>query len=238
MPDGLDLSGGDGGPMRRREWVCARCRGQAIEGLRFCAGCADLDMSERKGAKLKKAWASVPERFRAADQWPWDKVRKAVLDGTATRPGNVLFVGKPGAGKTAFACALITRHLRAAEAPGAPWANVDDAAASRYVTDADLFRAACAHPLGQGDPPLYREMLAAPLLVLDELGYDLEDRRRPARDLLFARYDRGRRTIITTGHSQASVESHWGGGAGRRIWTQSWLVDLDTLKAPPLPVHR
>ena len=81
------------------------------------------------------------------------------------------------------------------------------------------------------EAPLYREAVRAKLLVLDELGADLTSARRIGRDVLFARYDANRPTIVTTGHDRAQVQAHWGGGAERRIWTQSLEINMDLFPA-------
>jgi len=147
----------------------------------------------------------------------------------------MLMLGPPGAGKTALACAVLGAWIRRGEVLGATWDEVGVAASARYATDAQLCAAAAAHPLGQGDAPLVRAALRASLLVLDELGSDLAGR-KAARDVLFARYDEGKPTVITTGQTREDVEKFWGGGAGRRIWTQSYVVDL--ARAPRMEVVR
>lgn len=221
---------GEGGPsprgLVRRAWVCAACRASCPEGAKFCDSCAESERSDRQRARLAPAWDSIPERFRDAHRWDWDSRRDATIGLLLAQNGSFLVRGRPGVGKTAIACAVLGKRLLRASAALATWAEVEDAASMRYVTDADLNRAAAAHPLGQGDAPLYREAVRAKLLVLDELGVDLASPRRIGRDVLFARYDANRPTIVTTGHDRAHVEAHWGGGAGRRIWTQSLDVDL------------
>ncbi|MCH9837457.1 hypothetical protein K0U83_17470 [bacterium] len=224
---------GQGAPsgLVRRAWICAECRRQCPEGARLCEVCAERERTERQRAHLADAWESVPERFRDAWRWDWDDKRGATIALMLSQGGSFLLRGKPGMGKTALACAVLGRHLTRATAPLATWPDVEDAASMRYVTDADLNRAVSAHPLGQGDAPLYREAVRAKLLVLDELGVDLASPRRVGRDVLFARYDANRPTIVTTGHERAQVEAHWGGGAGRRIWTQSLDVNMDAFPA-------
>lgn len=238
--DDLLAAIGEGAPsprgLVRRVWVCAECRRSCPEGAKFCEPCAERERGERQRAHLADAWESIPERFRDACQWDWDTKRGATIALVLSQGGSFLLRGKPGVGKTALACAVLGRHLTQATAPLATWADVEDAASMRYITDADLNRAVSAHPLGQGDAPLYREAVRAKLLVLDELGVDLASLRRAGRDVLFARYDARRPTIVTTGHERAQVEAHWGGGAGRRIWTQSLDVNMDAF--PPMEVVR
>lgn len=231
--DDLLAAIGEGAPrgLVRRSWVCAECRAACPEGAKLCELCAERERAGRQRAHLVGAWESIPERFREAHWWAWDTQRGAVLTLALTQGGSLLLRGRPGVGKTALACAILGRHLDRGSAPLATWADVEDAASMRYVTDADLNRAAAAHPLGHGDAPLYREAVRAKLLVLDELGVDLTSPRRVGRDVLFARYDAHRPTIVTTGHERAQVEMHWGGGAGRRIWTQSLDVNMDAFPA-------
>ena len=209
-----------------RVWKCAQCRAGAQEGAKLCAVCRDEECLARQRAHLRHAWASLPDRFRGAVDWTWDAQRRLVLSASVGRP--VTLLGPPGTGKTALACALLGAWIRRGEARGATWGDVQEAASARYATDAQLCAAAAAHPLGQGDAPLVRAALRASLLVLDELGSDLAGR-KTARDVLFARYDEGNPTVITTGQSRADVEKYWGGGAVRRIWTQAYEVDLAKL---------
>ena len=231
--DDLLAAIGDGATrgLVRRAWVCAECRSPCPDGGKFCDGCAVRERQARQLARLGSAWESVPERFRTAHRWTWDGARSGVLALAASQGGSFLLRGRPGAGKTALACAILGRYLTLAGSQSATWADVEDAASVRYVTDSELNRAAAAHPLGQGDAPLYREAVRAKLLVLDELGADLTSARRIGRDVLFARYDASRPTIVTTGHDRAQVQAHWGGGAERRIWTQSLEVNMDLFPA-------
>lgn len=229
---------GQGGNGGRRDWVCASCRGPAADGEKLCDACRRADRAVRNAAHLTAAWASLPDRFRDAHSWAWDPKRAEILRRASAAGTGILLTGAPGAGKTALACALFGMHLRDIVARDPGREVVEAAGAARFVTDAQLSRAVASHPLGRGDAPLYVEAVRASVLVLDELGYDLASLRRPARDVLFARYDAGKPTIITTGHRQIDVEAHWGGGAGRRMWTQSAVVDLDQVNAPPMRIAR
>lgn len=191
----------------------------------LCLACRDADRAQRRVDRLAPAWASIPARFREADRWSWPKARAAIVSGEKHGTTNVVLHGDAGAGKTSMACAILATILRAAERSD-DWATVEEAATCRYTTDALLTQAVATHPLGKGDAPAYLEAVRAHVLVLDELGYDLLDRRHVAKDLLFARYDAGRRTIITTGQKPAAFASEWGSGAARRIWDEGAGVAL------------
>lgn len=218
------LEGGTSGIVRR-SWVCASCRQPAAEERKFCESCAEVEFLERRRARLAAAWASLPARFRGVDSWRWPEPRRSSLREIYRDPGNCLLVGTPGVGKTAGACAVFAKVLRAAESKNATPEQVDDAARSRFVSVSALIRACAAHPLGGAEVPMFREAARAPLLVLDELGYDLGAPRHHDRDLVDARYNSGGRTIFTTGHTQSTVEAAWGGGTGRRVWTESTLYE-------------
>jgi len=186
----------------------------------------------RQSARLADAVESIPERFRNAHKWTWDKKRQRVIDAAVATGGHLLLTGLPGQGKSAIACAILGRRLQSVQHDCATWAEVEDASTIRFISDPDLCRAEAMHPLGSKvDSPMYMAGLHASLLVLDDLGFDLASRRHPGAELVMARYNARRPTIVTTGHTRSVVEERWGGGVGRRIWTQSFGINCDEFPA-------
>ena len=194
---------------------CERCQrylcpcGQPAESWRLCNACRS---TERLAARLKVTRASVPARF----EWSLgvtpdflatrvrgtvDLVRRA-LEAPPSR--SLLFLGPTGSGKTSLAVAMLDVWARKADKPGAI-----------FVEAAWLARARARHKLGQGDPPLVEQAMSAPLLLLDDLGQEREDRDGCITDVVYERHNAQLPTWVTCGLANGD-ESTFGEHLSRR----------------------
>lgn len=171
----------------------------------------------------------APELRRWAETW-------SPIDGSAA------LSAASGAGKTSAVVAALRRHHDAALAAIAAstdtvrrhhggdeaWTSYDEDVTPLpdnlrwleklvWTTGHAIANARRGHPLGQGEPPLLDQCIAASLLVVDELGFE---GREPSPDLfgvLDARYCAGRSTIITTGLTPADFQGRYGAAFLRRL---------------------
>ena len=68
-----------------------------------------------------------------------------------------------------------------------------------FLEAAWLARARARHRLGQGDPPLVTDAMTVPLLLLDDLGQEREDRDGCITDVVYERHNAQLPTWVTCG---------------------------------------
>lgn len=219
---------------------------------RFCPVCFDLDALRLRALWLFDAYASVT----LAGALSWCRVElpeyaaatakaRAALEGLpeAERPaarelierarwtratGSLVILGPTGIGKSKILIALALRVLDYALRVGGDEV-VPYASRIRLATGLDLARASAHHKLGDGEPPPILAAKSASLLLIDEIGFE-STRYDPdaVRDVIYARYDAGAPTIVTSGCTVAEIEKRYGEAAMRRLWEpgRGRLVDL------------
>jgi DNA replication protein DnaC len=188
----------------------------------MCAACTEAKRLPRLLAGIRE---SVPKRFR----WAFDatpetlrgRVRASdefIARGLANPPNaDVVFFGDTAAGKTSLAVAMLDAWVRhdPAERKGA-----------RFVESYWLAGARARHPLGQGEAPAVLDAMCAPLLVLDDVGSEADDRRNVIADVIFHRHNEELPTWITTGFSAEQLMARYGSQVLRRILENGKRVQL------------
>lgn len=210
-------------PCRRCErFVCA-C-GKPYDGAsnHRCEACR---YAERRSRALVPMRASVPKRFRWAFDATVDALRgrvkapdELITRGLASPPGTDLtFTGDTAAGKTSFAVAMLDAFVRLDPEPRT---------GALFVEAYWLAGARARHPLGQGEAPQVLAAMQASLLVVDDLGSEVDDRRNVLADVIFARHNEELPTWITTGFTAEQLVGRYGSQILRRLIEQGKRVQL------------
>jgi DNA replication protein DnaC len=209
---------------------CAECQQVPVTrpGL-LCSHCLPRAGQAHRSAALRAARESIPPLFRELDA---DTLRQrtglpqATLDQARDAIGRprVVLAGAAGRGKTSLACWMLRQVIDAgAEGPRdtfrrARWA--------RFVDAARLCRAAREHPLGEGEPPMLAQAQRASVLVLDDVGSELEMRMptNPVVDVLRERHAAARATWVTTFLPPDAFEKAYGSGTTRRVFEGATIL--------------
>jgi DNA replication protein DnaC len=99
-------------------------------------------------------------------------------------------MGPTGAGKTSLAVAMLDAWVRLVPRKRK---------GSLFVEAAWLARSRARHKLGDGESPLVAQALSAPLLLLDDLGQEREDRDGCITDVVYGRSNADLPTWVTCG---------------------------------------
>lgn len=191
---------------------------------------------ERALHPLEVAWDSVPERFK------WARFDSPILAERVRPPerieearavvGSLLLCGPSGSGKTSLAVAcmreLLQRARLAIDAPRSMAATSAYLAGTRafFCPAYDLAKAGIYSPLG-AMPRLVDRAIGATLLVLDDLGMDVEVFRTSGsavREVLYERHAAYKPTIVTTYLTAPDLAKHYGQGLSRRLGEGTVLV--------------
>lgn len=207
---------------------CERCHryvcpcGAAVDGMPECDACYRAKVLESQLAPTRK---SVPRRFAWALDADLDTLRarvratKDLIARAVESPpaGNLVFVGDTGSGKTSLAVAMLGAWVRVAP---------ELRKGARFAEAYSLAMARARYPLGEGEPPEVDDAMGAPLLVLDDLGSERDDRNNVLADVIFERHNADLPTWITTWLSQEKCIERYGSGLTRRIFETAKVVRL------------
>ncbi len=173
-------------------------------------------MRKEKLERLKKL-PVVPTNWRAfvdpriaevASMWRWTRL-------------NLVLLGHTGCGKTLAAAALARRLIAEAESP-AEWRR------ARRLTFVDAARLALAREqcgLGQGEAPLIDRCLAAPLLVIDELGF-LDKGTGVIEQVVDQRNKHRLPMVVTSGMTPPQLEGRYGTATARKLMEGARMVQV------------
>ena len=189
---------------------CETCR---TPGCRRCGG-PQAEAPPTLGSKVPPALRTLPAG-RVGDSsmlapWLRSRVGAAVLAEAEQHLGatRLVFTGPPMAGKTSLAIAMFKLALERE-----PWRL----RAARFTTAHELARARSVNALGD-EAPIIARALAAPLLVIDEVGGEDHHPRSAVSEVIFERHQNDRATWITTGVDAPAIGARYGGGIQRRIF--------------------
>lgn len=175
--------------------------------------------------RLRLAFETVPERYRWAEfdnPLLRDRVTPVGAIAAAKRAGgSILLLGPSGSGKTSLgvACMRLALDDGTAALKTRNAAIYKFAVGAMFVTAYDLAKAGVYSPLGRR-PKLVDRAMQASLLLLDELGMDIEVFKQSAtsvREVLHERHANGRPTIATSFLRGADLRGHYGEGIERRF---------------------
>lgn len=167
-----------------------------------------VDESALAGIPARFAWATIEapalaERVQSTKSI--GSLMRAILEAPRVTVG-----GATGSGKTSLLVACLRKVL--------PYGFM--------VRAERLARAPIEHSAGQGEAPLVLRAKAARVLLLDDLGTDEITKVSAVRDVVFARYDAGLPTWISTGISSSEIESLYGSGFARRAVSEALTIGL------------
>ena len=161
-----------------------------------------------------------PEVLEVVDAWNWGA-------------GSRLLCGPTKLGKTT-SCGVLVRRLLSVgiRMGGDAW---ERAKRIEWFHATDISNARKRHPLGEGEAPEVERAERASLLVLDDLGWDVEP--APIAELLNERYERETPTIVTTNLSADQVFLRYSEAVTRRIFdageTKGKIVEFFDKKSKP-----
>lgn len=203
-----------------------RCRcGATIEHPGVCDRCSARLDRYRADQLASQALVSIPQRFRGCaygsevldSRCRSEYVRdsRSIVDSLMhDRCDGVVLVGPKGVGKTSLACAML-REL-ADKRAHVVWR-------AQYVRAIDLGVCRRDAPLGSR-PRVIEDALSASLLLLDDLGQ--EESVGPLREVIHARHDDCKPTIVTTCWDNDTLQTRYGEGMDRRLFERSAVLHM------------
>jgi hypothetical protein len=241
-PQSEPLPAGDalGAYLAHVEHACSTCRGlftAPLVALRCdaCEAAHEVDQAARAArAELRASgipeqllWSTLaaPElrtRTRDADVRAVLRLLPELLAlaaGTKTPFAGtpiVLLAGPPGAGKSSIAAAaarVALERLRLGR-PAVRWLGALEAEQAMRTTR-----------LGTPDPEVVASAKTRPFTVLDDVGQEANDGATQAlKDIVAARHEKGRATLVTTGLPLEQLGARYGGGFLRRVMCGGTVV--------------
>lgn len=200
-----------------------KCRcGAKLTHPGVCDACDERIAKENMDRALEGAMESIPMHFRWArfdsELMPQRIAHKYIAQAREAadllhRLGqSVVLVGKAGSGKTSLACAIL-RHV-AAQRGSHAWR-------CRFVPALEV--AASRGDYGARSV-MSAEAIGASCIVLDDIGQEAEADRIRITEVMHARHDASKPTIVTTCYEPAVIAARYGGGVDRRVFEGASLI--------------
>ena len=186
--------------------------------------------SEQRRMQLEEARDNLESTIPRALTWAWftkhgrltltpdgqsvandEAVRRSI---DAVRCDHVVWMGPPGAGKSSLAVASLRR-----------WVSGSSRAAM-FIAAHHLATARIQHAAGRGEAPAVARAIAAPMLLIDDLGAGNATATDAASDVIRDRVDQGKPLWITTGLTAQELAARYDGGAIRRIFERAMVVKV------------
>jgi DNA replication protein DnaC len=79
---------------------------------------------------------------------------------------------------------------------------------------------------GSGEAPIVARAIAAPLLLIDDLGAEAQTQNNAIADVIRDRFDEEKPLWFTTGLTANEVAARYDGGAVRRIFERAMVIQL------------
>lgn len=180
----------------------------------------ELDRKKRHDDAVR-AWRQIPQAFqgREIELLPRCSTRSPLLGARLRKVGtptlSAFLYGPTGIGKTTALAWLVRRAL--AEFESSEGARCKQAPGLLWTTAAELALSDRRHPLGADRAPLLAQAIAAPALVLDDVGIEPPG---VVFEVLTARYDACRPVLATSGLTKRQLTEHLGAAGVRRLTEQ------------------
>lgn len=141
---------------------------------------------------------------------------RSIAVSTAAVPrDHVVWLGPPGAGKSSLATAALRAWVAASKR------------AAMFGRAHHLGTARLQHRAGAGEAPYVARAIAAPLLLIDDLGAEAQTQNSAIADVIRDRVDEGKPLWITTGLEIDALKARYDGGAIRRMFERALLIQLE-----------
>lgn len=160
----------------------------------------------------------LAQRVRPVDAQGKHPPLSLVLAALVDWYGPAYFTGAAGSGKTSLAVAALRGHFERHDR------------SVLFVPAYKLGVARIQHPAGQGEPDVVRRALKADLLLLDDVGAELQTANNAVPFVLQARHDANRPTWVTTGETKDQLAEKYGAGVQRRITERARIIRCEPRK--------
>lgn len=226
----LELPVWDAPPVRRCAGGCDAVVEQRGD---MCPTCQERDARALRRIALAKARRTLPN-------WPHAtfenaglasivdaRLLKAALEWRSEKGGHahsLVLLGPTRLGKSTAARAICERVLRKAEDGGLKPEDFARAVGLRWMKARDLADATKRHKLGDDRAPEERVAYAAPILVIDELGFEQQADDAIPR-ILDVRQDRRLPTIVTSGRRKEDLATRYGEATFARFYERATVVE-------------
>lgn len=227
----------DGSPIRvARVHRCVACVVVEVPTSGgFCGTCRPRAIRDRREGLLLEARSSVPSEFRnlrlgSRDLHARAPVPRKTLESvrTALASSRVVIVGPTSAGKTSLAAAMLGSAIDVGLDENATPRGFKRAQGARFCDALALRKAVAEHALGAGEAPALRAAMYASLLVLDDVGQELQLRTamNPVVEVVRHRHMHGLPTWITTYLEPEEMSKAYDVALMRRIYDDAITIRI------------